>query len=310
MTISQAKAKIEEYKKQKDICILAHSYESRDIIEIADFTGDSYKLSVDASKVKNKNIVFAGVHFMAQTAKMLSPGKNVYMPNTAAGCEMAEQMDVDTLAAMKKKEPDRLVVAYVNTTAELKTLCDVCVTSSSAVKIVSALKEKKILFIPDCNLGDFVKKACPDKDIMLFNGGCPAHQRASKADAIAAKAAHPEALLLVHPECRPEVTALADYVGSTSGIMQFAHKSDKKEFIIGTEMSIAEHLEFECPDKKFFLLSKNIICPNMRMTTLMDVYSICKDIDTPAASDREIIMSDELIRKARVCIDKMIELGG
>lgn len=310
MTVNEAMQRINELKKQKDICILAHSYESRDIIEVADFTGDSYKLSVDASKVTNKNIVFAGVHFMAQTAKMLSPDKSVYMPNTAAGCEMAEQMDTDTLAAMKKAEPDRLVVAYINTTAELKTLCDVCVTSSSAEKIVSSLDEKKILFIPDCNLGAFVQKACPDKDIKLFNGGCPAHQRATRDDALAAKAKHPNALLLVHPECRPAVTELADYVGSTSGIMSFAKNSDNKEFIIGTELSIAEHLEFECPDKKFYLLTKNLICPNMRMTTLMDVLHICEDIDTPEAADREIVMSDELIAKARVCIDKMIALGG
>lgn len=310
MTVYEAKQRIEELKKEKDICILAHSYESRDIIEVADFTGDSYKLSVDASKVTNKNIVFAGVHFMAQTAKMLSPYKRVFMPNTAAGCEMAEQMDIDTLAGMKKAEPDRLVVAYINTTAELKTLCDVCVTSSSAVKIVSSLPDKKILFIPDCNLGAFVQKACPDKDIKLFNGGCPAHQRATRDDALEAKAKHPNALLLVHPECRPAVTELADYIGSTSGIMAYAKKSDNKEFIIGTELSIAEHLQYECPDKKFYLLTKNIICPNMRMTTLMDVYSICSDIGTAEADDREILMSDELIADARVCIDKMIELGG
>ena len=310
MTVYEAKQKILELKKEKDICILAHSYESRDIVEVADYTGDSYKLSVDASKVNNKNIVFAGVHFMAQTAKMLSPDKSVYMPNTAAGCEMAEQMDTELLAGMKAKEPDRLVVAYINTTAELKTLCDVCVTSSSAVKIVSALPDKKILFIPDCNLGAFVQKACPDKDIKLFNGGCPAHQRATRQDALDAKAAHPGALLLVHPECRPAVTELADYIGSTSGIMDFAKKSDNKEFIIGTELSIAEHLQYECPDKRFYLLTKNIICPNMRMTTLMDVYNICNEIGTDKAADREITMSDELIAKARVCIDKMIELGG
>ena len=310
MTVYEVKNKIEELKKQKDICILAHSYESRDIIEVADFVGDSYKLSVDASKVKNKNIVFAGVHFMAQTAKMLSPDKHVYMPNTEAGCRMAEQMDTDTLAGMKAAEPDRLVVAYINTTAELKTLCDVCVTSSSAVRIVKGLKEKKILFIPDCNLGSFVQKACPDKDIKLFNGGCPAHAVVTRDEAVKAKADHPNALLLVHPECRAEVTELADYVGSTRGIMDFAKKSDNKEFIIGTEMSIAEHLQFECPDKRFYLLSKNIICPNMKLTTLMDVYRICDDIDTDNAQDREILMSDELISKAKVCIDKMIQLGG
>lgn len=295
-------------KKEKDICILAHSYQAKEIVEIADITGDSYKLSVEASKVHNKNILMCGVHFMAETAKMLSPDKNVYLANMNAGCPMAEQMEPDMIAALKAMEPDRKVVCYINTTAALKTVCDVCVTSSSAVKIVKNMDADKILFIPDCNLGSFVQEACPDKDIKLLQGGCPVHASVTKADLEAAKAAHPNAKVLVHPECIPAVTKQADYAGSTSGIMNYASESDAKEFIIGTEISIAEHLQYKFPDKEFYILSKKILCPNMKMTTLMDVYKSCKGIG--CGGGNEIIMSDEEISAARVCIDEMIRLGG
>ena len=310
LTVAAVQNEIARLKEEKDICILAHSYQGHEIVEVADFTGDSYKLSVDASKVKNKNIVFAGVHFMAETAKMLSPDKHVFLANTAAGCPMAEQMDPEMIEALKKKEPDRKVVAYINTTAALKTVCDVCVTSSSAVRIVSAMKDKKILFIPDINLGSYVKKMCPDKDIMLLNGGCPVHASVLPEEAKAAKEAHPNALMLVHPECVPGVAEQADLVGSTSDIINFAKKSDAEEFIIGTEISIAEHLEYECPDKRFYYMSKKIVCPNMKLTTLMDVYSVCRAIGTEKAAENEIEMSDELIKKAKVCIEEMLRMGG
>ncbi|MBR1724524.1 MAG: quinolinate synthase NadA [Ruminococcus sp.] len=310
LNMTAIQQEIKRLKEEKDICILAHSYQGHEIIETADFTGDSYKLSVDATKVQNKNVVFCGVHFMAETAKMLSPEKHVYLANITAGCPMAEQMEPEMIEAIKKQEPDRKVVAYINTTAALKTVCDVCVTSSSAVKIVSSMPEKKLLFIPDCNLGAFVQKACPDKDIMLLNGGCPVHAAVTPDEVAEAKAAHPGALVLVHPECKPAVSAQADYIGSTTGIIDYAMKSEAKEFIIGTEMSIAEHLQYECPDKKFWLLSKKILCPNMKLTTLMDVYSICRAIGTEEARANEIIMDSELIAKARGCIDEMLRLGG
>lgn len=309
-TVSGIQKEIARLKSEKDICILAHSYQGREIVEAADFTGDSYKLSVDAGKVTNKNIVFCGVHFMAETAKMLSPEKRVYLANTGAGCPMAEQMEPEMIEAIKSQDPERKVVAYINTTAALKTVCDVCVTSSSAVKIVKAMDSEKILFIPDCNLGAFVQKACPDKDIRLLQGGCPVHAAVTADEVKQAKAAHPNALVLVHPECVPAVSEQADYVGSTSGIMNFAKESDAEEFIIGTEMSIAEHLQYECPGKKFYILSKKILCPNMKMTTLMDVYNICNAIGTDRAAENEIIMDGELIAKARVCIDEMLRLGG
>lgn len=303
--------KILELKKEKDICILAHSYQAREIVEIADITGDSYKLSVEAAKAQNKNLLMCGVHFMAETAKMLSPEKHVFLANREAGCPMAEQMDPEMIQAIKDKEPDRKVVCYINTTAALKSVCDVCVTSSSALKIVKSMEDKKILFIPDINLGTFVKNACPDKDIMLLNGGCPVHASVTEEEVLHAKELHPNALVLVHPECRPAITQHADYAGSTSGIMDFAKKSDAKEFIIGTEISIVEHLQYELPEKRFYPMSKKIVCQNMKLTTLMDVYNTCAAIGTDDKDSAfEILMTEEEINSAKGCINEMIRLGG
>ena len=310
MTVRELQDNILRLKKETNTAILAHCYQAREIVEIADFTGDSYKLSVDAKSVPQENIIFCGVHFMAETAKMLSPQKHVYLSNRHAGCPMAEQMDAELISAVKASEPDRTVVAYINTTASLKTVCDVCVTSSSALKIVRALDSDKLLFIPDCNLGDYVKRQCPEKDIKLLNGGCPTHARVTVKEVEAAKAEHPEALFLVHPECQPAVVALADYVGSTTGIMDFAKKSEAKEFIIGTETSIAEHLQYDCPDKKFYPVTKDIVCHNMKLTTLPDIYNTLLAISGQGGEAFEIEMDGELISKARKCIDEMIRLRG
>ena len=205
----------------------------------------------------------------------------------------------------KEMYPDYAVVAYINTTADLKTICDVCVTSSSAVKIVSNMPEKNILFIPDCNLGDYVSRQLPDKNFKLLHGGCPIHACVTAEDVKKAKAQFPNAELLVHPECQPAVVDLADYVGSTSGIMNYAKNSDKKEFIIGTEISIAEHLQYDCPDKKFHILTQKLICPNMKATTLMDVFNCLK-----GEGGEEIILDEQTITDAKKCIDEMIRLGG
>ncbi len=310
MTICELQKEILRLKKETNTAVLAHSYQAREIVEIADYTGDSYKLSVDAKGLDAENILFCGVHFMAETAKMLSPQKRVFLANREAGCPMAEQMDRDIISQLKAAEPERAVVAYINTTASLKTVCDVCVTSSSAVKIVSAMENDKILFIPDCNLGDFVKRNCPEKDIKLLHGGCPTHAAVSVKEVEKIKSEHPDALFLVHPECQPSVTGLADYVGSTSGIMDFAKRSDAKEFIIGTETSIAEHLQYECPDKKFYPVTKNIVCRNMKITTLPDVYNSLMGIKNGTDDAFEIVMDGSLISEARKCIDEMIRLGG
>lgn len=305
--IKDIQEKILKLKKEKNAVILAHSYQAKEIVEIADETGDSYALSIAAKKYDRGAFIMCGVHFMAETVKMLSPDKRVFLAKEGAGCPMAEQLDPVIISQLKEKEPDRAVVAYINTTAALKTVCDVCVTSATAVKIVKNMKAEKILFIPDCNLGSYVQKQVPEKDIKLLQGGCPVHAAITRSELEAVKRLHPDALVLVHPECRPEITENADYVGSTSGIMKYAVESDKKEFIIGTETSIAEHLQYACPEKDFYYLSKNLICPNMKMTTLMDVYKTLLNLDNGKAF--EIIMSDEEIKKARVCIDEMIRLG-
>ena len=304
MNICELQQEIIRMKKENDVCILAHSYQAKEIVEVADFTGDSFQLSLMATKASNKNVVMCGVRFMAETVKLLSPEKKVYLANPTAGCPMAEQMDRELIESVKREYPDYAVVAYINTTSELKTVCDVCVTSSSAVKIVKKLPEKNILFIPDCNLGDYVAKQIPEKNFKLLQGGCPTHARISAEEARKAKELHPNAELLVHPECRPAVTALADFVGSTAAIMSYAEKSDKKEFIIGTEISITEHLSYQCPDKRFYNLSKDLICSNMKATTLVDVYHAVR-----GDGGEEIILDDDIMIKARKCIDKMIELG-
>ena len=250
MKIRELQDAILSLKKEKDVCILAHSYQASEIAEIADFTGDSYQLSVKAKDTPQKNILMCGVRFMAETVKILSPEKHVYLSNPIAGCPMAEQMDVDLIEAVKAKYPDHTVVAYINTTADLKCICDVCVTSSSAVKIVKQLPNSKIL-------------------------------------------------------CQPNICDRADYIGSTSGIIAYAKQSDATSFIIGTEISIAETLQYACPDKQFYPLTKKLVCQNMKATTLMDVYHFLQ-----GTAGEEICMEAEKIQAARQCIDQMIALGG
>lgn len=291
-------------KKEKDICILAHAYQSHDIWEVADYVGDSFGLAQRAAEAPQKTMIMCGVRFMAETVKLLSPEKTVYLPEPDAGCPMADQIDYDLLAALREKNPGYTVVAYVNTTTEVKTLSDVCVTSSSAVKIVKNMPEKDILFIPDCNLGSWVKKQVPEKNIKLVSGGCPTHVRVTVKDVEKAKAAHPNALLLVHPECLKEVTELADYAGSTTGIMDYAAKSDAKEFIIGTENSIVSHLQLAHPEKRFYALSKDCVCHNMKMMTLGDVYNCVVN-----GEGESITLTEETMQKARKSIDAMLRLG-
>ena len=300
LTTRELQDEIIRLKKEKDICILAHAYQSHDIWEVADYVGDSYGLSVQAAKAAQSTVLMCGVRFMAETVKILSPQKRVLLSNSNAGCPMAEQMDVELISGVKKMYPDYTVVAYINTTSELKTICDVCVTSSSAVQIVKNIENKNILFIPDCNLGKWVANQVPEKNIKLLQGGCPTHVRMSKRDVEKARKAHPDALLLVHPECLPEVSELADYRGSTTGIMDYAKKSDAKEFIIGTENSIVQHLQFVCPDKQFYPLSRDCVCHNMKLTTLGDVYQCVK-----GTGGEEIKLDEEVRIKAKRCIDTL-----
>lgn len=303
-TTRELQDEILRLKKENDVCILAHAYQSHDIWEVADFVGDSYGLSQQAAKASQQNVLMCGVRFMAETVKILSPEKKVLLSNPQAGCPMAAQMDPEMILAVKEQYPDYTVVVYINTTAELKTLCDVCVTSSSAVKIIKNIKNDKILFIPDCNLGEWVAGQVPEKTVKLLQGGCPTHVRMTVKDVKKARALHPDALLLVHPECLPSVSKMADYIGSTTGIMDYAKKSEAKEFIIGTENSIVQHLQYTCPDKKFYPLSKDCVCHNMKLTTLMDVYNCVR-----GEGGEEIQVQEDVRIKAKRCIDTMLTLG-
>lgn len=304
MTIAEVQENIKRLKKEKNICILAHAYQNQEIWEVADHVGDSFGLSVKAAASDCDTIIMCGVRFMAETAKILSPEKKVFLPSFAAECPMAEQMDIELLGKLKEEMSDYSVVAYINTSAELKTMCDVCVTSSSAVKIIKKMRNDKILFIPDCNLGDYISKRIPEKEIRLVHGGCPTHIRISAKDVDTARKKHPHALVLVHPECLPNVTEKADFIGSTTEIMDFAEAGSEKEYMIGTENSIVEHLQFMCPDKRFYPLSKDCVCHNMQATTLMDVYNCAAGL-----SGEEIAPDKDILLRAGKCIKEMIRLG-
>lgn len=304
LTTRELQDEIIRLKKEKDVCILVHAYQSHDIWEVADYVGDSYGLSVKAAESTASTVIMCGVRFMAETVKILSPDKKVILSNSQAECPMADQMDAEMISQMKVKLPDYAVACYINTSSELKTVCDACVTSSSAVKIIKNMDAKNIIFVPDCNLGEWVANQVPEKNIKLVNGGCPTHVRLSPKDVEAVKALHPNAKVAVHPECRPEVAALADYVGSTTGIMDYCRNSEDKEFIIGTENSIVQHLQFECTDKNFYPVSRDCVCHNMKLTTLPDVYQCLR-----GTGGEVIDLDDDTRIKAKACIDTMLSLG-
>lgn len=306
LTTAEMQQEILRLKKKKDFCILVHAYQTHDILEIADFVGDSFGLSKQAAKASQNNVLMCGVRFMAETAKILSPTKRVYLSNALAGCPMAEQMTVNQIKALKSEHPEAAVVCYINTTALLKTVCDVCVTSASALEIVKNIPQKEIIFIPDINLGRWVEKQVHNKKFYFINGGCPVHMSVTADDVKRAKSLHKNALFLVHPECKSEVTDLADYAGSTTGIMNFVKNSEAKEFIIGTENSIVQHLQFEYPKKNFYPVSKNCICTDMKLTTLSDIYRILKY----GNGGEEILLDQEVIKGAGRCIDQMLKYGG
>ncbi|MCI8325662.1 MAG: quinolinate synthase NadA [Clostridia bacterium] len=304
LTTTTLQNEIIRLKKELDVCILAHAYQSHDIWEVADYVGDSYGLSVQAAGAKQQTVLMCGVRFMAETVKILSPDKRVILSHSQAGCPMAEQITVDEINELKKQYPDYSVVAYINTTSQLKTVCDVCVTSASAVKVIGNMDSDKILFIPDCNLGAWVAEKLPHKQFKFVNGGCPVHAAIREDDVLHAKKLHPDAKLLVHPECLSEVVKHADYAGSTTGIMDYAKSCPADEYIVGTENSIVQHLQYACPDKKFYPLSKDCVCNNMKLTTLVDIYNCLR-----GAGGEDISLSPDVMSKARRCIDNMLALG-
>ncbi len=298
------KQKIHEVRG--DTAILAHTYQDYDIVELADVTGDSYALAKAATKLPNKRIVVCGVRFMAETVKILNPEKEVVLANPKAGCPMADNVDIDKLKKLINEMPDVPVVAYVNTTVETKALSTVCVTSSTAVKIVKAIPGNAVIFLPDANLGRWVRKMVPEKNFIIWDGCCPVHNSVLVTEAKRAKRRHQNSVLAVHPECDPEISEIADFVGATSQIIDYVMETDDKAVTIGTESSVYKYIKRKCPEKEIYQLCENkLVCKDMRITTLNDV---CAALE---GTGGEVIEIDENLRlKAKNCLDKMLEYGG
>jgi quinolinate synthase len=293
---------INKLKQEQNAVIVAHSYQVDEVQEIADVVGDSFALSQFCASNSADTIVFCGVHFMAESAKILSPEKTVLLPEINAGCPMADMVTAQALREAKKKYPDAAVVCYINSSADVKAECDICCTSSNALTVIKSIEQKEILFVPDQNLGSYVAKMVPEKSIILWEGYCITHHRIKAEEVLRAKELHPDAILLVHPECQPEITQLADYVGSTKQIIDFAKNSENDKFIIGTEMGVLYQLKKDNPTKTFYLMSNGLICPNMKKTSLQSVH------DALASKRYEIILSDDIINRASHCLNKMLEV--
>ena len=294
---------IKRLKKEKNAVILSHYYVNDEVQDIADYIGDSYYLSKKATEVSEQVIVFCGVSFMGESAKILNPDKLVLMPDNLANCPMAHMADIDYIENLRKEYDDLAVVCYINSTAELKVHSDVCVTSSNALKIVKALPNKNIFFIPDENLGRYIASLVPEKNFIFNDGFCHVHKSITKENVLKAKKAKPDALVLVHPECTMDVLELADYIGSTSGIIDYATNSDAKEFIICTEMGVLHQLTLKNPDKKFYSVGIRQFCPNMKKVTLEKVRDVLIN------ENNAVAVSDEVRKKAGIPLARMLELA-
>ncbi|WP_281526374.1 quinolinate synthase NadA [Intestinibacter bartlettii] len=299
---NQLSEKILKLKKEKNAIILAHLYQIPEIQEIADYVGDSYYLSQVARDAKEDLIIFCGVKFMAESAKVLSPEKTVILPAPNAGCPMADMAEVEDVEEMIKKYPDAFKVCYINSSYEVKALCDASVTSSSALNIIKNIPNKQILFLPDQNLGGYISEFFPEKEFILWRGFCPTHHRITAEDIIKAKEEHPNVKVLSHPECSKEVRDLSDYIGSTSGIINYATECEDKEFIIATEEGVLHQLKKKNPDKKFYF-PEVMVCPNMKKTRLQDVY------DALDGKKEEVILDEEIRKKALTSLENMHKLG-
>jgi quinolinate synthase len=294
--------KIKELKQKNNAIILAHNYQTPDIQDIADFVGDSLDLSLKATKTDAKNIIFCGVDFMAEAAKILNPEKTVIHPDKSAECPMAEMVDAESLSWLIKDNPDAEVVAYINTTAEVKALVDICCTSANGVKIVKSTSSKKVIFVPDTNLGLYIQRSVPEKEMILWPGICSTHHKISKEEILALKKEHPGAEVLVHPECRLEVIDIADKAFSTNGMVNYVKQSKAKEFIIGTEKDMCYRLKKENPEKTFYPVL-SAVCPNMKKITLEKVLNSLKTLEP------KTILPDDIMKKARLPLQKMMDVG-
>ena len=295
--------KINKLKKEKNAVVLAHCYQNVEIDEVADYVGDSLFLSQMAAKTNADIIVFAGVYFMAQTAKILNPNKKVLLPRLESGCRMADMITLEQLREFKSKFPKIPTVCYINSTAEVKSECDMCCTSSNAIKIVESLHADEILFLPDTYLGKWVEAQLGNVKINTYPGFCPTHVQIRPKDVENAREKYPNALVLAHPECHQSVSSIADYVGSTTGIMKFAAESKNKQFIIATEKGVVDRLKRDYPEKEFFLVKDSVICPNMKWNTLNDIYNALD------REEHEINVDKEIASKAIACIDRMLDVS-
>jgi quinolinate synthase len=293
--------KLQLLRKEKNTIILAHNYQIAEVQDIADYVGDSFELSRIAARTDVDIIVFCGVRFMAESAKILSPDKIVLLPEKEAGCPMADMIEVKSLREMKNKYPDATVVSYVNSTAEVKAESDICCTSSNALKVVNSLPVKQIIFVPDKNLGRYVAERS-DKEIIIWEGYCESHDSVDAEEIVEIKKVHPNAPILVHPECKPEVVAMADFIGSTAGILKYAKESNVDTMIIGTEIGIIHRLQKENPDKKFFVLSPKLVCSDMKKINLEKIVKSLENMET------QIKIDEDIRERAFQALNRMLEV--
>ena len=293
---------IQRLKKERNAIILAHNYQVPEVQDVADIVGDSFALSRHAAETDSDVIVFCGVHFMAESAKILSPDKTVLLPVRDAGCPMADMVTAPKLREMKARYPDAAVVCYVNSSAEVKAESDVCCTSSNALKVVESLENKQVIFVPDKNLGSYIASKVKDKEIILWKGFCITHKRVKVEEVQKIRQLHPNAKILMHPECEPEVQKLADFLGSTSAIINYAREIPEKDIIIGTEEGILHLLKKQNPDKNFYLLSMGLICTNMKKTRLEDVHSALLNMQ------HEIHVDENIRIKALKSLERMLKI--
>lgn len=294
------KQQIKQLATEKNALLIAHNYERDEIQDIADITGDSLALSIEAAKTDKQVIVFCGVHFMAESAAILAPEKTVLLPRADAGCPMADMVTAEGLRKLKQQHPDATVVTYVNSSAEVKAESDICCTSSNAISVARSVEAKKLLLVPDRNLGRYIAKQVPEKECIFWEGFCPTHNQLKVENIKQAQTEHPDALFMVHPECQPEILELADHICSTSGMYEFAAKNPAKKFIVGTENGILWRLKRENPDKEFIMPSNCLVCPDMKLTKLEDILR-CLETMEP-----QITVAEDIRMKAKAALDKML----
>ncbi|HUL38823.1 MAG TPA: quinolinate synthase NadA [Methanomassiliicoccales archaeon] len=295
-------AQVKKLKEERNAVILAHNYQVPEVQDVADFVGDSLGLSMQATRTEADVIVFCGVDFMAESAKVLNPSKTVLLPRLDAQCPMAAMLDVEGLLGLKRQHSDAEVVGYVNTSAATKAEMDICCTSSNAVKVVSSLRSKKVIFVPDENLGKWVQRTVKDKEMILWPGFCPTHNSVTPDKVLREKEQHPEARVVAHPECRPEVLDIADAVKSTEGMIKYVKESPDREFIIVTEKELLHRLKKEAPGKKFHSIP-GMVCPNMKRTDLAAVLSALQELK------HEIVLPEDVMRRARIPLERMMAVG-